>query len=136
MLKFWVKIPDIYTLLSSFDSVILVNLFLSFSRKEPHVTVLNIRKKNIHYLFLEVGDLGRYLLEKNLVSHIKMRPSQSTIYNTNQPPPGFPGLSSAVQHIQKLTQQNENYNNSNGTLQQPPNRMIQKPMIQPLLSTL
>lgn len=97
---------------------------------------LNIRKKNIQFLFLEVGDLGKFLSEKNLVSYINMRPSQPTTYNTNQPPPGFPGLSSTIQQqLQRLTQQNEYHNSSNSIVQQPSTRLLQKPIVQQSPST-
>ena len=51
---------------------------------------------------------------------------------SNQPPPGFPGLASSVQQIQRLTEQNEYYNN---TVQQPSARVLQKPVVQQSPST-
>ncbi|CAM2713618.1 unnamed protein product [Rotaria socialis] len=83
-----------------------------------------------------VGDLGTYLCERNFVSRIAMRPSQSNTYNTNQPqqaaiPPGFSALlSSTRQPTQVFTGQNEFYNNSNNTVQQQLNRLPPKPIVQ------
>ncbi len=79
-----------------------------------------------------MGDLGRYLFEKNLVSHTKMRSSQPTTYTTNQPPPGFPVLAPSIQQIQRLTEQNDHYNN---TVQQSSTRVLQKPIVQQSPST-
>jgi len=90
-----------------------------------------------------VGDLGTFLFEKNLVSRITMQTSQSLTYSTNPSqqqsfgriPPGFTGLPSSIQQPQRLTPQNDYYNNANNGVQQLPNRLLQKPIVQQSPST-
>ncbi len=82
--------------------------------------------KFLFFLVLEIGDLGTFLFEKNLISRTTMRPSQRLGFSSGQPlqqsfiraqlsSSGTPPLR---QQQPRFAQPNEYYNNSNNMVQQ------------------
>jgi hypothetical protein len=89
-------------------------------------------KENFFFLVLEIGDLGTFLFEKNLISRTTMRSSQRSDFSTGQPlQQSFvraqllqSGISPSRQQHQRFAQPNEFYNTSNNMAQQQQTRML------------